>query len=125
MADYQSYEGFAKGDYVARKGRLCIIQDIDFTVNPPTFTVFMIDTQNPVGTEFDRLQQIESWQCSICTAANGNIGAYKCEFCRMDRKWTESLILKDNEPDKIKDDSHDTHESKADQKQNEDGTFLE
>ena len=43
---------FKVGDNVYRKNRECRIVHIDRTTVPVSLTVFMIDTQSEVGTEF-------------------------------------------------------------------------
>lgn len=55
--DAQTYNGFKKGDFAVRKGRLCSIIKIHWETNPPSVTVKMQDDGNEVGTEFDRLQK--------------------------------------------------------------------
>jgi hypothetical protein len=46
------------GDKAIRKGRECKIVHIDYTTEPVSFTVNMLDTNTEVGTEFSRLKRI-------------------------------------------------------------------
>lgn len=48
------------GDKAIRKERVCEIVHIDFTTEPVSLTVRMLDTKDEVGTEFSRLSEIPS-----------------------------------------------------------------
>lgn len=85
-----SYNGFQQGSYAARKGRQCQIKKIHFEMYPPAVTVFMFDNETEVGTEFDRLEHIKSWFCSMCTAENANT-SHKCQFCLLNRTYKEKV----------------------------------
>jgi len=90
----KSYQGYTENTYASRKGRLCLIKKIHFEVNPPDVTVLMMDNDCEVGTEFDRLQPIEAWLCSICTARNEDVNASQCCFCHGARTYKEQIIVK-------------------------------
>jgi len=51
-------ENFKVGDTVLRKGRECKIIHIDNSLQPPSFSVLMLDTNTEVGTELSRLSKI-------------------------------------------------------------------
>ncbi len=51
-------ENFKVGDKVLRKGRECKIVHIDNSLQPPSFTVLMLDNNSEVGTELSRLSKI-------------------------------------------------------------------
>ncbi len=51
-------KNFKVGDIVLRKGRECKIIHIDNSLQPPSFTVLMLDTNTEVGTELSRLSKI-------------------------------------------------------------------
>jgi hypothetical protein len=53
-----SYEGWKVGDYALRKNRLCRIQKIHFDEYPPHVTVQMLDDNNEIGTEFNKLTRV-------------------------------------------------------------------
>ena len=53
-------ENFKVGDTVLRKGRECKITHIDNALQPPSFTVLMLDTNTEVGTELSRLSKIQT-----------------------------------------------------------------
>ena len=91
--DFREYKHFKVGSYVARKGQLCVIEAIDWSVHPPTVTVKTADTNDEIGTEFSNLDRVHSWICKICTAPNPQIDADECSFCHLRRDWTEELIL--------------------------------
>ena len=46
------------GDKAIRKGRKCVIVHIDYTTEPISLTVRMLDTNTEVGTEFSYIQRI-------------------------------------------------------------------
>lgn len=92
----KSHLGFEEGGYAARKGRLCLIKKIHFEMEPPSVTVKMMDNDCEVGTEFDRLQHVESWFCNMCTAQNGSPTATKCCFCGMARDYKEKVTVTDH-----------------------------
>ena len=46
------------GDKAIRKDRPCQIVHIDYTTEPPSLTVRMLDTNTEVGTEFNRIKKI-------------------------------------------------------------------
>jgi hypothetical protein len=91
----KSYQGFEEGTYAARKGRLCFIKKIHFEMHPPSVTVQMMDTDTEVGTEFDRLQHLNSWFCDMCSAENSDVQANKCFFCQMSRSYKEKITVVD------------------------------
>lgn len=90
----KSYQGYTENTYASRKGRLCLIKKIHFEMLPPSVTVLMMDNDCEVGTEFDRLQPIEAWLCSLCTARNEDVNAGQCCFCRGARTYKEQIIVK-------------------------------
>jgi len=45
-------------DIVLRKNRKCKIVHIDYSTEPVSLTVLMLDTNTEVGTEFSRIKQI-------------------------------------------------------------------
>jgi len=51
-----TYEGWKVGDYAIRKNRLCRITKIHFDEYPPHVTVQMLDDNNEIGTEFEKLR---------------------------------------------------------------------
>eukprot|EP01083_Nonionella_stella_P165510 550796_1 len=93
MESVKAYQGFEEGMYASKNGRTCQIKKIHFEMHPPTVTVCMVDTQNDVGTEFDRLDQIQSWSCNMCTAHNDN-SKHKCRFCQFNRTYKEQTWIK-------------------------------
>lgn len=99
LDDFEIVTNFKKGSYVARKGKLCVIEAIDWNVYPPLVIVKTADTNAEIGTEFDQLEQIHSWRCNICTSPNLEIEAEVCCFCRLRRDWTEELILTEEQLD--------------------------
>lgn len=46
------------GDKAIRKERVCEIIQIDYTTEPPSLTVRMLDTSDEIGTEFNRISKI-------------------------------------------------------------------
>ena len=49
---------FKVGDIVIRKNRKCKIVHIDYSTEPVSLTVLMLDTNTEVGTEFNRIKRI-------------------------------------------------------------------
>ena len=49
---------FKVDDIVLRKGRKCKIVHIDDSLQPPAYTVLMLDNNIEVGTELSRLSKI-------------------------------------------------------------------
>ena len=46
---------FKKGDVVIRKGCFCVIQKIQFEMDPPSVTVKLLHNNDEIGTEFKYL----------------------------------------------------------------------
>ena len=99
----KSYQGYTAGDFASRKGRLCQIKKIHFETHPPAVTVLMMDTNSEVGTEFDRLQPVKSWFCSVCTAENKDVNGTKCHFCKWNRNYKERIAIYDPEEEEEED----------------------
>jgi len=95
----KSYQGFVEGSFAARKGRICFIKKIHFEMDPPSVTVQMLDNDTEVGTEFNKLQLLQSWYCSICTAENEAIAANKCCFCGSNRTFKEKISVPKEQQD--------------------------
>ena len=58
-------EIYKKGDLVMRKGELCEIVNIDYTLKPPCCNVKVRKTGQIVNTEFDKLDMVGVVSCSF------------------------------------------------------------